>query len=158
MTPREQAARAITYFESADDMALLRACLEEAAPRVKRMVANFLQKGTEEAIPPPADVRGARDAATRDEAVQTLRKAQDFALLQAITRAIGQRIETMEIAASADFPVGVRVVVPEKRTYPRSGPDMRGSVEETGTVLRVRLDNGDTWQGPASLAKLEGAP
>ena len=125
MTPREQAARAITFFEN-----------------------------TDEGIPHPADIRGARDGAAREEALQSLRKTQDFALLQAMTRAIGQRIETLEIAASAEFPPGVRVTVPEKRAYPRSGKELPGTVEETGTILVVRLDNGDTWEGPSSLARL----
>lgn len=154
MSPREQAARAIAYFESADDMALLRACLEEAAPRIKKMVGTFLRKGTEESIPPPAEIRAAREPATKDEALAALRQAQDFGLLQAVTRAVGQRIETLEIAASADFPPGVRVTVPEKQSYPRAGAELPGTVEETGTVLVVRLDNGDTWEGPPSLARL----
>ncbi len=157
MNAREETARAIAYFEEADDMSMLRAALEEAAPRVKRMVANMLRKGTEESIPAPAELRGAREAATRDEALKTLRNAQDFALLQAITRAIGRRIETLEIAASADFPVGARVTVPERRGYPRSGAEVPGTVEETGTVLRVLLDNGETWEGPPSLARLGAA-
>jgi hypothetical protein len=154
MTPREEAARAIAFFELSADMALLRASLEEAAPRIKRMVGGFLQRGTEEHIPVPSDVRAARDSANRDQALATLRKATDFALLQAITRAIGQRIETLEIAASADFPPGVRVTVPEKQRYPRSGAELPGTVEESGTILVVRLDNGDTWEGPPSLARL----
>lgn len=154
MTPREQTARAITYFENADDMQMLRASLEEAAPRIKRMVVAFLQKGDEEAIPPPSDLRGARESATKDEAVQCVRKTTDFSLLQAMTRAIGQRIETLEIAASAEFPPGARVTVPEKRNYPRGGKELPGTVEETGTVLIVRLDNGETWQGASSLARL----
>jgi|GEM_PF-1173073 len=154
MTPREEAARAIAYFEQSDDMAMLRACLEEAAPRIKRMVGSFLSKGTEESIPHPADVRAARDAATKEQALATLRKTQDFALLQAITRTVGQRIETLEIAASADFPPGARVTVPEEQRYPRGGRELAGTVEESGTVLVVRLDNGDTWEGPASLARL----
>lgn len=154
MNAREETARAIAHFESTDDMAALRAALEEAAPRVKRMVGNLLKQGTEEAIPPPAELRGAKDAASPEEARQTLRKTNDFALLQAITRAIGRRIETIEIAASADFPVGVRVSVPERRAYPRQGRDLPGTVEETGTVLNVLLDNGETWVGPASLARL----
>jgi len=158
MTTREQSARAIAFFESSDDMPLLRASLEEAAPRVKKMVASFLRKGSEESIPVPADLRGAREAAPASEALQTLRQVQDFALLQAITRAIGRRIETIEIAASADFPVGVRVSVPEHRSYPRRGPELVGTVEETGTVLRILLDNGETWEGPASLAHLGGTP
>ena len=157
MTPREQTARAITFFENTDDMQLLRACLEEAAPKIKRLVAGFLQKGTEDAIPPPSDLRGARESATKEAAVQCVRKTTDFSLLQAMTRAIGQRIETLEIAASAEFPPGVRVTVPEKRNYPRGGKELPGTVEESGTVLVVRLDNGETWQGPSSLARLGAA-
>ncbi len=158
MTPREETARAIAYYESSEDMAALRSALEEAAPRVKRIVGNLLKQGTEEVIPAPADLRGARDAATAAEARETLRKTQDFALLQAITRAIGRRIETLEIAASADFPIGVRVAVPEKRGYPRQGAVLQGTVEDTGTVLNVLLDNGETWEGPASLARLVSTP
>ncbi len=157
MTPTEATARAIAFFEESDDMPMLRSALEESAPRVKRLVAGFLRKGTEEAIPTPAELRGAREPASKAEALQTLRGMQDFAMLQAITRSIGRRIETMEIAASADFPVGVRVLVPEKRGYPRGGKELPGTVEETGTVLKVLLDNGETWQGPASLARLGGA-
>ena len=156
MTASEDTARAIAFFEQTDEMHVLRAALEESAPRVKRLVAGFLKKGTEEAIPMPAELRGAREAAPQEEALATLRKTQDFALLQAITRSIGRRIETIEIAASADFPVGVRVAVPEKRAYPRGGRELPGTVEETGTVLKVLLDNGETWQGPASLARLGG--
>jgi hypothetical protein len=157
VSPNEATARAIAYFEQTDDMQVLRAALEESAPRVKRLVAGYLRKGTEEAIPSPAELRGAREAAPQAEALATLRKTQDFALLQAITRSIGRRIETMEIAASADFPVGVRVAVPSKSGYPRSGAELPGTVEETGTVLKVLLDNGETWQGPASLARLGGS-
>ena len=157
MTPREEAAQAITFFDSTEDMTLLRASLEEAAPRIKRMVGVFLQRGTEDAIPPPAEIRGARVAASREAALKTLRGMQDFALLQAMTRAIGRRIETLEIAASADFPTGARVTVPEKPSYPRAGKELPGTVEETGTVLVVLLDNGDTWEGPSSLARLGAA-
>lgn len=156
MTPREETARAIAHYELTEDMAALRSALEEAAPRVKRMVGNLLKQGAEEAIPPPAELRGAREAATSQEALQTLRKTSDFSLLQAITRSIGRRIETIEIAASADFPIGVRVVVPERRGYPRQGTELSGTVEETGTVLNVLLDNGEVWVGPASLARLVG--
>ncbi len=156
MTPNDEAARAIAFYEHSDDMPALRAALEEAAPRIKRMVTAMLKKGAEESIPPPAELRGARDPSTPGEAVRTLRTIQDFALLQAITRAIGRRIETLEIAASADFPEGARVVVPSGRGYPRSGVDLPGTVEETGTVLSVLLDNGETWEGPASLARLGG--
>jgi S1-C subfamily serine protease len=72
-----------------------------------------------------------------------------------LARSIGQRIETIEIAASADFPVGARVTVPVKPTFPRNGTVVTGVVETTGTALQVRLDNGETWHGPPSLARLE---
>ena len=84
-----------------------------------------------------------------------MRAPNDFALFQVLARSIGQRIETVEIAASAEFPAGARVVVPAKPAYPRSGADVPGSVEDTGTQLRVLLDNGETWEGPPSLARLE---
>ena len=79
----------------------------------------------------------------------------DFALLQGMARAIGQRIETIEIAASADFPEGVRVNVPLKVTFPPANVRISGTVEITGTNLQVLLDNGETWNGPPSLARLE---
>lgn len=157
MSPREQVARALSFFEACDDVSLLHRALEEAAPRAKRMVGNFLARGAEDSIPGPADVRGAREAANEQEALQTLRSINDFPLFQVLTRSIGQRIEAIEIAASADFPEGARVMVPEKSGYPRTGRELAGTVEETGTQLRVLLDNGDTWSGPPSLARLGGA-
>lgn len=157
MSPREQVARALSFFEACEDVSLLHRALEEAAPRAKRMVSGYLARGAEESIPGPADLRGAREAATEQEALQTLRAVNDFPLFQVLTRIIGQRIEAIEIAASADFPEGARVVVPEKPSYPRSGRDLAGTVEETGTQLRVLLDNGDTWSGPPSLARLGGS-
>ena len=48
------------------------------------------------------------------------------------------------------------MLVPEKADYPPSGKVMAGTVETTGTTLRVLLDNGETWQGPPSLAALAG--
>ncbi len=157
MNPREQTARALAFFEHCDDTGLLHRSLEEAAPRAKKMVAGYLAKGAEEGIPGPADVRAAREPANADEALRTLRSVNDFPLFQVLTRAIGQRIEAIEIAASADFPEGARVIVPQKSSYPRSGPELAGTVEETGTQLQVLLDNGDTWSGPPSLARLGGA-
>jgi hypothetical protein len=154
-TSREQVARAMAYFEGCDDVALLHQLIAEIAPRAKRMVGALLARGSEEAIPPPADLRAAREAAPQDEALKTLRATDDFALFQVLARSIGQRIETVEIAASAEFPAGARVVVPAKPQYPRSGADLAGTVEETATQLQVLLDNGETWEGPPSLAKLE---
>jgi hypothetical protein len=154
MSQREDVARAMAFFEASDDIAMLHEITGEIAPRVKRMVGKMLANGSEESIPPPADLRPAREAASQDEALSTLQSTHDFALLQVLARSIGRRIETVEIAASADFPEGVRVRVPEQPRYPRSSREFEGTVEDTGTFLRVLLDNGDTWSGPPSLARL----
>lgn len=154
MTEREAVARAMAFFEATDDIVLLHQALGEVAPRAKRMVAQFLGRGTEEAIPPPADLRPARQPATQEEAMGTLRSTADFALLQVLARSVGRRIEAVEIAASAEFPEGAHVLVPANATFPPSGQTLGGRVESTGTMLRVLLDNGETWNGPPSLARL----
>lgn len=154
MTQREDVARAMAFFEASDDIALLHQLLAEIAPRARRMVGQLLASGTEEAIPPPADLRPAREPATAEQALQTLRATSDFALLQVMARSIGRRLEAAEIAASADFPEGTRVRVPEKPGYPPSGAMMHGTVERSGTMLGVLLDNGETWEGPPTLARL----
>jgi hypothetical protein len=157
MTAREDVAQAMAFFEDTDDIGLLHQLVGEVAPRAKRIVGQFLTRGAEDAIPPPADLRPARTAASRDSALETLRRTNDFALLQVMARSIGRRIETIEIAASADFPVGARVTVPAKPRFPREGSALPGVVEATGTALQVWLDNGETWHGPPSLARLEAA-
>ncbi|MCK9520539.1 MAG: hypothetical protein M0R74_16170 [Dehalococcoidia bacterium] len=156
MTSREEVAQAMAYFESSDDIGLLHQLVEEVAPRAKRMVGQFLRRGNEDSIPPPADLRAAREPAERDAAVRTLRATNEFPLLQVLARSIGQRIETLELTASVEFPEGARVSVPESNTYPPNGTRNEGTVESTGTSLRVRLDNGETWQGPPSLARRAG--
>lgn len=155
MDEREQAARAIAFFEQCDDAALLHQLTAEVAPRARKAIADFIARGGEDAIPAPAELRAARAAAPKDEAVRTLRAVRDFSLLTVLARAIGRRIEAIEIAASAEFPAGSRVQVPREPRYPRRGPTLAGEVELTGTSLTVRLDNGETWEGPPSLARLE---
>ena len=155
MNARESVARALAFFEQSEDIGLLHEEIEAVAPRVKRLVTRHIARSTEETLPPPADLRAARAAAERDEAIATLHRVEDFALLQVLARAIGRRIEALEIAASADFPNGARVRVPIQPRYPRKEALTAGEVEATGTVLTVRLDNGESWQGPPSLARLE---
>ncbi|MBA4181782.1 MAG: hypothetical protein C0506_14425 [Anaerolinea sp.] len=118
------------------------------------MVGQMLARGPEEAIPPPAALRPARTPASPAEAMQAVRATSDFALLQVLARSIGRRIEAVEIAASAEFPEGARVTVPANPAFPPSGERLAGTVEVTGTTLRVLLDNGETWSGPPSLARL----
>ena len=155
MDDRERVARAIAFFEASDDAVLLHRLVVDLAPRARKAVQGLMTRGGEEAIPPPADIRGAAEAASEDEALATLAQVKDFALLQALARAIGKRVEAIEIVASAEFPEGVRVTVPAVVAFPPSGKPVGGVVETTGTALTVRLDSGETWQGPPSLARLE---
>jgi len=160
MTSGEDVARAMAFFELTDDIGLLHRLVAEVAPRARTLVNRYLATGPDEAIPPPADLRPAREPANAEQAARALRTTDDFALLQAMARCIGHRIESIEIVASAEFPEGARLVVPLKGTYPAQGPSAGGTVEATGTSLRVRLDNGETWEGPPSLARHEtsGSP
>lgn len=155
MTQREDTARALAFFEQTDDSMLLHRVLAEIAPRARRLVGEILARAgdDDDAVPPPADLRPAREPATKDQALRTVRSVTDFALLQVLARTVGQRVESAEIAASADFPEGARVRVPEKIAFPPKEPYLDGIVERTGTQLSVRLDNGETWQGPPSLAQ-----
>lgn len=153
---REQVARAMAYFERCDDPQALHAVLGELAPRAKRMVGELLRKGGEDAIPPPADLRAAREPAGESEAIRTAREITDFALLQTLARSIGQRAEALEIVASAEFPEGTRVTVPEQPSFAPGQERTAGTVETSGTSLRVRLDSGETWEGPATQARLAG--
>jgi hypothetical protein len=155
LTSRQDVARAIAFFEQSDDVMLLHRLSGEIAPRAKRMVGQLIARGGEDAIPAPADLRAAKDAASEQEAIATLKDVSDFALLQVLARAIGQRIETLEIAASAQFPEGARVRVPNGVSFPPGEANRAGVVESTGTMLSVRLDDGETWQGPPSLAQLQ---
>jgi hypothetical protein len=158
MNQRERVARALAFFEQCDELALLHGLTAEAAPRARKYVGSLLARGDEDAIPPPADIRPAREAAPRDEAVETFRKTDDFALFQVLARAIGRRVEALEIIASVEFPAGARVLVPRKPAYPAGQPELAGTVEQSGTQLSVALDNGETWQGPPSLARRERKP
>ena len=119
MTKAGRPAGAMAYFESCDDIALLHELIGEVAPRAKRMIGAFIAKGGEESIPGPAELRAAREPLPRADAVKAFRMASDFQLLQVLARSIGQRIEAIEIAASAEFPPGVRVRVPTCRVSQR---------------------------------------
>ena len=155
MDERERIARAIAFFESCDDAVLLHRLVGDLAPRARKAVQALMNRGGEDAIPAPASIRAAAEAAPQQEALQTVERVRDFALLQALARAIGTRAEAIEIVASAEFPEGVRVTVPRTVAFPPSGARVGGVVEATGTSLVVRLDNGETWHGPPSLARLE---
>ena len=154
-TAREQVAAALAYFEECDDVMLLHRLVGEIAPRARKAVANLIASNGDDGVPPPADLRSAREPGPAAEALKILRATNDFSLLQVLARAIGRRVEDLETVASAEFAEGVRVSVPEKVAYPpvANAPILGGVVERTGTWLAVRLDNGETWEGPPSLAR-----
>lgn len=154
---RQNVARALACFEQSDDIAALHALLEEVAPRAKKAIGQFVRQGGEDAIPPPADIGPARDAAPLREATATLRATNDFPLLLAMSRSIGRRVEAIEIAASAEFREGSRVIVPAQPRYPAIGELVAGTVRVPGIMLDVLLDDGEPWRGPASLARLHAA-
>ncbi len=89
-------ARAIAFFEACEDVALLRRALSDIAPRARRMVVRYLGSGGDGDVPGPADVPHTPVAASRDDALKTLSTTNDFALLQAMTRAIGRRAEELQ--------------------------------------------------------------
>ncbi|MCC6382125.1 MAG: hypothetical protein IT304_06415 [Dehalococcoidia bacterium] len=157
MSSRAEVARAIAFFEETDDSVLLHELTRDIATRVKSQVKKLLAKGDEDAIPPPAELYPSRQAATQEQAVRTLHSTTDFALLQALARAIGRRIEAIEIVASAEFHEGTRVSVPEKAVFPPPATRLSGEVVQSGTMLVVQLDSGERWEGPPSLARREAA-
>ncbi|GAB4328732.1 MAG: hypothetical protein Kow0010_12770 [Dehalococcoidia bacterium] len=158
MTDRDDVGAAIAFFATCDDIVLLHRLSADIARRVKPMVRRMIARGGEEAIPPPAEVEPASTPASAGQAIATLEHTADFALLQALARAIGRRIEALEIVASASCPVGARVSVPEYVAFPPPTRRLTGVVTATGTNLRVQLDDGTTWEGPPSLASVEHAP
>ena len=86
-------ARAIAYFEASDDLALLQDMLRNVRPRAAQEVRRATMANR--AVSQPADIDAAPKAASREEAIRTLRATKDFAQLQALARAIGRRIEAL---------------------------------------------------------------
>lgn len=150
-------ARAVAYFDRCDDAVLLHELSAIVARRTKRFVAKAIAKGGEDAIPAPAEPPAATPASERD-ARGLVERTNDFAELQALARAIGRRTETLEIAASAEFPAGARIEVPKRVAFPPPDEWVAGTVTTTGTMLRVELDSGKRWEGPPSLARPAGSP
>jgi hypothetical protein len=99
---RNDVARAIAFFESCDDAAMLRKALADIAPKARRLVVRYLGAGGEDAVPPPAEVPSTPIAAAREDALRILRETNDFALLQAMTRAMGRRVEELQGDAGAE--------------------------------------------------------
>lgn len=148
--------RAVAFFERSDDPVLLHELLGVVARRTKRFVAQAMAEGGEDAIPAPAEPPAETSPARERDARRLVERTKDFAELQALARAIGRRTETLEIAASAEFPAGARIEVPKRVAFPPPDEWVAGTVTTTGTMLRVQLDSGKSWEGPPSLARPAG--
>jgi hypothetical protein len=94
----EDIARTIAFFEQSDDSALLQEVLRGVRPRAAAAVRRFQER--RRPIPPPREIDAASTAATRDEALDTVVAELEFGQLQAITRAIGRRLEALAAADS----------------------------------------------------------
>ena len=99
MTRDEDLAKAIAYFQQSQDKTLLQEVLRQLRPRAAAAVRRYQEHGTK--VPSPREVVPAQDTATEEEALHTVQAELDFGEIQAITRAVGRRLETL---AQADPP------------------------------------------------------
>ena len=93
MSELDNAARAIAFFEQCADLNLLKDVLRTIRPRAAAEVRRYQARGRQ--APQPLDIPAAADTATREEALRTVAATQDFAQLQAISRAVGRRVESL---------------------------------------------------------------
>jgi len=87
----EEVARAIAFFSSSTDAELLRDVLRAIQPRA----AAEARKLGSRRPPEPAAVTPAAEPASAEDALQTAKTVRDFALLQALARAVGRRVEEL---------------------------------------------------------------
>jgi undecaprenyl pyrophosphate synthase len=93
VTSDEEIAGAIAYFEQSDDKALLQEVLRSLRPRAAAAVRRFQELRRE--APAPQEVAAALEAATKEAALRTVRSDLNFGQLQAISRAVGRRLESL---------------------------------------------------------------
>jgi hypothetical protein len=93
MATDEAVARAIAFFNACDDVDLLQDVLRGIQPRASAEVRRQLARNRE--APPPRDIAPASNPASQDEALKTVRDAGDFGQLQALARAAGRRVESL---------------------------------------------------------------
>jgi hypothetical protein len=92
----DEVARAIAFFQQCDDIELLRELLRALRPRAAAEVRRHESRGRR--APAPSNIAAAERAATEPEARRTVRATTDFAQLQALSRAIGKRVEELQAA------------------------------------------------------------
>lgn len=95
MTSELRVAEAVAFFENCDDRELLMGVIRDVAPRARKMSTAAGLKLGDENVPGPADIAPADQPASKAAALETVRKTDDFPLLQALARAAGRRIEQL---------------------------------------------------------------
>lgn len=93
MNHQDNVARAIAFFEVCEDTKLLREVLVGIRPRAAAEIRRAQDRRQD--IPDPLDITAADGAATKDEALRTVQATKDLALMQAISRAVGRRLESL---------------------------------------------------------------
>jgi hypothetical protein len=93
MSDLDNVARAIAFFEQSEDLDLLKDVLRTIRPRAAAEVRRLQMRGRQ--APVPLDIPGAASVATREEALKAVTATKDFAQLQAISRAVGRRVESL---------------------------------------------------------------
>ena len=96
MTRDEEIAGAIAYFEQSADKTLLQKVLRTLRPRATAAVRRYQERGDK--APSPQEVAPALSPATREEALRTVESEMDFSQLQAISRVVGRRLESLMAA------------------------------------------------------------
>ncbi len=91
MARDEDIAKAIAFFQQSDDRALLQEVLRALRPKAAAAARRYEERGRE--APPPKELAAAPVAATKAEAQRVARGELDFGQLQAISRAVGRRLE-----------------------------------------------------------------
>ena len=89
-----EVARAVAYFEACDDLRLLHDVLRSIRPRAAAEVRKHERRGSR--VPAPLTIPPAADPSTREEALRTVKGANDFGQLQALSRTIGRRVEALQ--------------------------------------------------------------
>lgn len=93
MTREQDIAAAIAFFQQSSDQALLQEVLRTLRPKAAAAVRRYQERG--QRVPPPEEVAPAQQPASKQEALRILETDLDFGQLQAITRSVGQRLESL---------------------------------------------------------------
>ena len=96
----KEVAAAIAYFERSDDLNQLIELIRAIRPRAAAAVRRFESRNTD--VPAPLEIPRADVPASREAALRTVRETNDFAQLQALSRAIGRRVEELQQPATRD--------------------------------------------------------